>query len=297
MTFRQRLNEYITATETFLDSYLNAAGCVGQEQIVDAMRYSALAGGKRLRPALTMEFCRASCGDWKPALPFAAALEMIHTYSLIHDDLPCMDNDDLRRGKPTSHKVYGEAMAVLAGDALLTQAFELVTNIAYTGSISPAVALRAVNDLAKQAGVLGMIGGQVLDLKAEHKNLDYNALIRLQERKTGALMRTAAHMGCILGGATDAQVAAADQYATALGIAFQIQDDILDIEGEEAKLGKPIGSDFENDKSTFPKLLGIPACHEKVLALTEEAVQSVCDIFDDTSFLESLASSLINRKR
>ncbi|MGN1008370.1 MAG: polyprenyl synthetase family protein [Butyricicoccus sp.] len=297
MTFEQRLKEYAAETEAFLDRYLNTAGCVGQEEIVDAMRYSALAGGKRLRPALTLEFCRAACGGWKQALPFAAALEMIHTYSLIHDDLPCMDNDDLRRGKPTSHKVYGEAMAVLAGDALLTQAFELATNSGYTEGLAPAVILRAVNDLSREAGVLGMIGGQVLDLDAEHKSLDYDALIRLQERKTGALMRTAAHMGCILGGATEAQYTAADHYAAAVGLAFQIQDDILDIIGDEQELGKPIGSDSENDKSTFPKLLGLPACQEKVHALTEEAIEEIRSAFDDSDFLVSLAASLVDRRK
>ncbi len=297
MTFEQRLKEYTVETEAFLDRYLNTEGCVGQEKIVDAMRYSALAGGKRLRPALTLEFCRVSCGNWKHALPFAVALEMIHTYSLIHDDLPCMDNDDLRRGKPTSHKVYGEAMALLAGDALLTQAFELATNSGYAEGVAPAAALRAVNDLAKEAGVLGMIGGQVLDLDAEHKSLDYDALVRLQERKTGALMRTAAHMGCILGEATDAQLAAADHYAAALGLAFQIQDDILDIVGNEQELGKPIGSDSENDKSTFPKLLGLSACHEKVRTLTQEAIEEIRGAFDDSDFLVSLATSLIDRRK
>ena len=149
MTFEQRLNFYAKQTEDFLDEYLNTAGCVGQEKIVEAMRYSALAGGKRLRPALTMEFCRISCGDAERALPFAAALEMIHTYSLIHDDLPCMDDDDLRRGKPTNHKVFGEAMAVLAGDALLTQAFELATR---DTKLPPALVLRAVRSEERRVG-------------------------------------------------------------------------------------------------------------------------------------------------
>ena len=294
MTFEQRLNFYAKQTEDFLDEYLNTTGCVGQEKIVEAMRYSALAGGKRLRPALTMEFCRISCGDAERALPFAAALEMIHTYSLIHDDLPCMDDDDLRRGKPTNHKVFGEAMAVLAGDALLTQAFEIATK---KTNLSPALVLRAVNDLAREAGVLGMIGGQVLDLDGEGKLLDYDALVRLQARKTGALMRTAAHMGCILGEASQKQFDAADRYASALGLAFQIQDDILDIEGDEQELGKPIGSDSENEKSTFPKLLGLTACHEQVRKLTDEAVDSIAAAFEDCSFLESLAYSLVNRRK
>lgn len=297
MTFEQRLNRYMEETEGFLDRYLSPRDCVGQEEVVSAMRYSVFAGGKRLRPALTMEFCRASGGVWEQALPFAAALEMIHTYSLIHDDLPCMDDDDLRRGRPTNHKVYGEAMAVLAGDALLTQAFELTANPEYIGSLLPETVLRAVHDLAREAGVLGMIGGQVLDMDAEHRELDYEALVRLQERKTGALMRTAAHMGCLIGGASAEQTAAADRYTQYLGLAFQIQDDILDIEGDEHVLGKPIGSDRQNGKATFPMLLGLEACRRKVRVLTEEAVDTVKLAFDDCDFLVQLAESLIDRQK
>lgn len=296
MTFESRLKEYVQGIEDFLADYFQSASCAGQRRIVEAMLYSIMAGGKRIRPVLVMEFCRLSCGNWEKARPFAAALEMIHTYSLIHDDLPCMDNDDMRRGKPTNHKVYGEAMAILSGDALLTQAFELASNPKHIESIPAEVALCATHDLARESGILGMIGGQVLDLDAENKTLDYPDLIQLQQMKTGALMRTAAHMGCIIGQASTNQLAAADKYASSLGLAFQIQDDILDIEGDAQELGKPIGSDAENGKSTFPMLLGLPACREKVRQLTDEAIVSVRQAFTDPWFLVELAESLVNRR-
>lgn len=297
MTYHAQLDAYIQQVESFLDEYLNTSGCVGQEPIVEAMRYSALAGGKRLRPVFLLEFCRLSGGEPERALPFAVSLEMIHTYSLIHDDLPCMDNDDLRRGKPTNHKVYGEAMAVLAGDALLTQAFELAANPKYTAGVPAQTAIQAVHCLAKEAGVLGMIGGQVLDLQAEGKAIDYQQLVQLQERKTGALIRAAAQIGCIVGGASPTQLQAATQYAERLGLAFQIQDDILDIEGDEAVFGKPIGSDAENKKSTFPGLLGLEECHRKVRELTGEAIAAVQSGFSSAEFLVWLAQSLVDRKK
>ena len=296
MTWTKQLESYIEQVETFLSHYLQTDGCVGQEKIVEAMRYSALAGGKRLRPAITLEFCRISGGKTERALPFAVALEMIHTYSLIHDDLPCMDNDDLRRGQPTNHKVYGEAMAVLAGDALLTQAFELASNPGYTAGLDARITLQAIHCLAQEAGVLGMIGGQVLDLQAEGQEIGAHTLMQLQERKTGALIRAAAQMGCLIGGASEEQTQAAIQYAEQLGLAFQIQDDILDIEGDEATLGKPIGSDEAKQKSTFPALLGLAACHELVHELTKEAIAAIETSFEDTGFLAALAQSLADRQ-
>ena len=297
MTWQNRLDDYVRQTEAFLHDALHTKGCVGQEKIVESMRYSILAGGKRLRPALTMEFCRVSGGAPFQALPFAAALEMIHTYSLIHDDLPCMDDDDLRRGRPTNHKVYGEAMAVLAGDALLTQAFAVITNLAYTGSLDAGITLQAAHCLAQEAGVLGMIGGQVLDLQAEGRQIDAEDLIRLQERKTGALIRAAVRMGCLVGGASADQTQAAIRYAECLGLAFQIQDDILDIEGDTDVLGKPVGSDAGNHKSTFPALLGLEACHRRVHELTQQAIDAVTPHFDDPAFLTALAESLADRQK
>lgn len=296
MRFQQQLDQDIKQIEQALDAYLTAQECNGQEKIVEAMRYSALAGGKRLRPVLTMEFCRAVGGDPQVTLPFACALEMIHTYSLIHDDLPCMDNDDLRRGKPTSHKVYGEGFAVLAGDALLTYAFETASKQADLNRVSPQQALEAVQILAHEAGYYGMIGGQVLDLAAENQSLTYDELVNLQDKKTGGLIRAAAKMGCVLGAADAPQQKAAETYAGRLGLAFQIQDDILDIEGEEAVFGKPIGSDEKSRKSTFPKLLSLEKCRKMVQDLTDEAVCAI-QILPDPDFLTELAKSLIGREK
>lgn len=296
MEFQERLNRYVAQVECALDDYLTERGCTGQEKIVQAMRYSALAGGKRLRPVLMMEFCRSVGGDPNAALPFACALEMIHTYSLIHDDLPCMDDDDLRRGKPTNHKVYGEGMAVLAGDSLLTYAFETAARKADMSVLTAQQVVEAIGVLAHEAGYYGMIGGQVLDLAAEHQTLGYDELINLQDKKTGGLIRAAAEMGCILGQATEVQREAAKTYANRLGLAFQIQDDILDIEGDEEIFGKPIGSDEKSGKSTFPGLIGIENCREMVRSLTDEAIFAV-KVLPQSSFLVELAESLVGRKK
>lgn len=296
MEFQERLDRYTQEIEQALDQYLTTFGCNGQEKIVEAMRYSALAGGKRLRPVLTMEFCRAVGGDPYAALPFACALEMIHTYSLIHDDLPCMDNDDLRRGKPTNHKVYGEGLAVLAGDSLLTYAFETAARGMNEFDVTAQQAVEAIGILAHEAGYYGMIGGQVLDLAAEHQTLTYEELVNLQDKKTGGLIRAAAEMGCVLGYATEEQREAAKTYANRLGLAFQIQDDILDIEGDEAVFGKPIGSDEKSGKSTFPGLMGVETCRKMVQDLTDEAVCAVKTL-PESDFLVQLAESLVGRKK
>ena len=296
MDFEARMQDYITLTETALAADLDAIADGKQKKLAEAMRYSTLAGGKRLRPVLTMEFCRVSGGDPVNALPFACALEMIHTYSLIHDDLPCMDDDDLRRGRPTSHKVYGEATAVLTGDALLTRAFELASGAAMDGQITADAVLAAIHVLAYEAGALGMIGGQMLDLDGENRSLSCEELVRLQDLKTGALMRAAVKMGCILGGANVEQQQAAAAYASCLGLAFQIEDDLLDIEGDERTLGKPIGSDAASGKSTFPALLGMDSCREKIRSLTDEAIKAL-DAFDDTAFLAALAERLVTRRK
>ena len=296
MEFAEQLQGDIAAIEHALDQYVTARGCSGQEKIVEAMRYSLLSGGKRLRPVLTIEFCRASGGQADLALPFACALEMIHTYSLIHDDLPCMDDDALRRGRPTNHKVYGEGLAVLAGDALLTYAFETIVCFADRSQLLPNQIVDAIHGLAHEAGYYGMIGGQVLDLAAEHTVPTLNELVNLQDKKTGGLIRAAAKMGCILGNASAQQVKAAQTYADRLGLAFQIQDDILDIEGDEAVFGKPIGSDIEQGKATFPALIGLQKCKEMVRSLTDEAIAAV-QAFDDSQFLRQLANSMVGRKK
>ncbi|WP_200809471.1 polyprenyl synthetase family protein [Intestinibacillus massiliensis] len=292
MKFDEQLSEDIKVVEETLKKHLSCEEARGQENIYDAVKYSAFAGGKRLRPVLTIEFCRACGADIQSALPFAAAIEMVHTYSLIHDDLPCMDDDDLRRGRPTNHKVYGEAMAVLAGDGLLNRAFETALQ---PGVPLPAeTVLRAATALARASGMDGMIGGQVIDMEAEGHMLSAEELQNLQDLKTGALIRAAVQMGCIVGGADEKQMAAADVYASRLGLAFQIQDDILDIEGSTETFGKPVGSDAENRKCTYPSLLGLEKCHTLVRNLTQEAVEAL-SAFGDTAFLRALAESLATR--
>lgn len=294
MRFDEQLAQDIDSIEDALKKCLNDEDSGTIKEIYDAVKYSALSDGKRLRPVLTLEFCRACGGDVQAALPFAVALEMVHTYSLIHDDLPCMDNDDLRRGRPTNHKVYGEAMAVLAGDALLTRAFETALSPALLDRLPAETVVRAAAALARAAGMDGMIGGQVMDIQAEGRQLAVSELEALQALKTGALIRAAARMGCITGGADQAQTAAADLYASRLGLAFQIQDDILDIEGNTEAFGKPVGSDAENEKCTYPALLGVAECRALVQSLTQEAIEAL-SVFDDTAFLRALAERLMTR--
>ncbi|MBU5434861.1 polyprenyl synthetase family protein [Pseudoflavonifractor sp. MSJ-37] len=262
--------------------------------IYDAMRYSLLAGGKRLRPVLLLETCRMCGGDVNAVLPFACAVEMLHTYSLIHDDLPCMDDDDLRRGRPTNHRVYGEATAVLAGDGLLTAAFE--TMLENGGDLPPERVLAAAACLGKAAGARGMVGGQVLDMAGEGHALDLTEVEELQRLKTGALIAASAEMGCILAGGPEEQRAAVRRYAQKLGLAFQIQDDILDVEGDEATLGKPIGSDRENEKTTFVTLKGVAGCRELIGKLTREAEKALEPFGDRAAFLIWLTDELVGRK-
>lgn len=295
MTCAQQLAQYGARVETALTHYLDDPASVHYPAIFDAMRYAVLGGGKRLRPALVLAFCQACGGDTAQAMPFACALEMIHNYSLVHDDLPCMDDDDLRRGRPTCHKVYGEAIAVLTGDALLNRAFEVVHTYGLATGLPPQTVLAAAAVLSNASGVCGMIGGQVIDMEAEGVDISEERLRMLQQRKTGALIMAACTLGCLLAGnATAAQQQAAQTYGASLGLAFQIQDDLLDIEGDEAVFGKPIGSDAQNHKTTFPSLLGVEPCHEMVVALTEKAVAAV-EIFPESAFLRELAWSLVGR--
>lgn len=264
----------------------------GLEVMLDAMAYSLKNGGKRIRPVLTLEFCRICGGDYKSAIPFAVAVEMIHTYSLIHDDLPCMDNDDVRRGKPSSHMVYGEANALLAGDGLLTLAFETVLS----AEIDADKKTKAALELAKAAGVSGMIGGQVMDLANEEKITTFDEITTAEMLKTGALIKVAAVMGCIAAGANKVQLEAAEKYCGNIGLAFQILDDILDVTSDEKTLGKPIGSDSENGKSTFVSLLGLDESKRLAAELTEKAKKSL-DIFgSEGEFLSCLADKLYERK-
>lgn len=279
---------YLDEINSALKEYLPAADDV----VSQAMRYSVENGGKRIRPALLLEFCRVCGGDYKKAVPFACTLEMIHTYSLIHDDLPCMDNDDFRRGKPSCHIAFGEEYALLAGDALLTLAFET----AMKSNLSAEITVKAAKELAKAAGVMGMVGGQVLDLQNEGKKVGVPDLQKTDELKTGELIRAACVLGCICAGADDKKIAAAEKYAHDIGIAFQIVDDILDVTSDEETLGKPIGSDEENQKSTYVSLLGIEKSRKTAEELTLNA-QKALDAFDgDVSSLKDFAEKLKNRK-
>jgi geranylgeranyl diphosphate synthase type II len=286
---KEKMDEYVELINNELMSYLPPAQ-EGQRDVVRAMKYSLSNGGKRLRPILVLEFCKACGGDIKDALPFACAIEYIHTYSLIHDDLPCMDNDDMRRGNPSCHKMFGEATALLAGDALLTHAFDIVTN----ANLSDSQICSAVSLLAQNAGVGGMIGGQVLDLKYEDIDPNISEILTVHKLKTGALISAACILGCIAGGATQNQIVSASKYAYNLGVAFQIKDDLLDIVGDEEKLGKPVGSDAQNDKTTYVTLVGLEKAQSDVESLTKSAIKQLAH-FKDVEFLESLSLYLISR--
>lgn len=258
----------------------------------EAIEYSLLAGGKRIRPVLTLETCRMCGGNPEIALPFACAVEMVHTYSLIHDDLPAMDNDALRRGRPTNHIVYGEATAILAGDALLTAAFEQIA-----GAELPADrVVAAIACLAHAAGSAGMVGGQALDMAGEGRALAREELELLQSLKTGALISAAAELGCIAAGGTSKQRAQIQNYAKAMGRAFQIRDDMLDVISSQEELGKPVGSDQINEKSTFVTALGMEGCSALVGKLTQQGIAALQN-FTAPDFHVWLAESLAVRTR
>ena len=258
----------------------------------EAMRYSLLAGGKRIRPTLVLEFCRISGGDVDAALPVACAAEMLHTYSLIHDDLPCMDNDDLRRGRPTNHKVYGECTATLAGDCLQAEAFGTILRSALPAERKAACA----EILAGAAGLDGICGGQYLDMLWEGQILSEEQLSDINNRKTSALLVAACQMGVAAAGGTEAQLEAAGLYAAAIGLAFQIRDDMLDVLSTEEELGKPIGSDAQEQKNTFMALYGEERCAAMVRKLTERAKTVLKGGFADTDFLCALADSMAVRR-
>ena len=281
------MQRYMDRTEEYLARcFTNDAP---QKKLFEAMRYSLLAGGKRLRPVMVLAFCELCGGNAENALPFAAALEMVHTYSLIHDDLPCMDNDDYRRGKLTNHRVFGEATAVLAGDALLTAAFGQLAS----AKLPAERIVEAVRVLSLCAGEMGMVGGQVLDMDAEMRICTEQEVIDIQSRKTGALISAACQLGVIAAGGSSKQQTAAAQYADSLGLAFQIQDDILDVIGDAGKLGKATGVD--KNKNTFVRLYGVETCKEMVARETEKAVHAL-DSFDNADFLIGLARELVHRE-
>ena len=295
MEFKQLLKERINYIESLLNNYTPKEEGY-QKTIMEAMNYSLKAGGKRLRPILTLESCRIVGGNEEDAIPFAMAIEMIHTYSLIHDDLPALDNDDLRRGKPTNHKVFGEGMATLAGDALLNYAFEVMLSSAIDKEDANKY-LKAINEVAKHAGIYGMIGGQVVDVESENKVIDKDKLDFIHLNKTAAMIIGCMRAGAIVGGADKEALEKITTYAKNIGLSFQIVDDILDIVGEEEKLGKPIGSDLENHKSTYPSLLGLEESRRIANELIDEAKNAIKDLSSEVEFLNQLADYIINRDR
>lgn len=267
-----------------------------QQTVIDAMKYSLCGGGKRIRPFLLTE-AYSACGgkDINDIMNFACAVEMIHTYSLIHDDLPCMDDDDMRRGRPSCHIKFGEDMALLAGDALLTKAFDLIFNHTDFDKISYEKTVKAGGILAKSAGALGMVGGQVIDLQSENKVISYDTLHSLHLLKTGALIKASASMGAVLTGADDKTIDSICEYADCIGLAFQIIDDILDVTSTGEKLGKPIGSDSQEGKNTFVTLLGIDKSFAEAKRLTDKAIESVKDLNNNKNLID-FAAFLYNRE-
>lgn len=293
MNFKNTLDLKIEKINNALKSYIPCTDNY-QKNIYDAMSYSLFAGGKRLRPVLMMSVCEMCGADENICMPFAAAIEMIHTYSLIHDDLPAMDNDDYRRGIPTNHIKFGEATAILAGDALLNRAFETVCTHG-CGVSDTERWLRAMKVLAQSSGCEGMIGGQIVDIESEGEDIPLEKIEYIHARKTGAIIRSASVIGAILAGADESQIAAADEFAENLGIAFQIRDDILDIVGDESKLGKPVGSDAENNKNTYARLVGVEKAEEMVDEYSKKAVSALSVFGDRAEFLISLVEYLADR--
>ncbi|MBC6003926.1 MAG: polyprenyl synthetase family protein [Paeniclostridium sordellii] len=294
MNFKDELKSRVNNVEILLNEYMPKEEGY-QKTIFEAMNYSLSAGGKRLRPILTLEACKLVGGNEKDAIPFAAAIEMIHTYSLIHDDLPALDNDDLRRGRKTNHKVYGEAMAILAGDGLLNYAYEIMLKESIRKDDSNKY-LKAINEIAKASGIYGMIGGQVVDIESEGKSISMDKLDFIHMNKTAAIIIGCMRAGAIIGGASEIQLENITKYAKNIGLSFQIVDDILDVVGDEAKLGKKVGSDIDNEKSTYPSLIGLDKSKEIAKNLIEEAKLSISNIDKDSEFLNSLADYIVDRE-
>lgn len=290
MILENMTREYREFIENYLKDYYGQFHNEPQSKLFEAMEYSLLGGGKRLRAVFTFAFCGMCGKDWKKAAPFAAAIEMIQAYSLIHDDLPAMDNDDFRRGRPTNHRVYGEAMAILAGDALLTDAFAMAAR----NEVQDLEALRtAMGILSECTGSLGMVGGQVLDIESEERELTEEEVLAIQSRKTGCLISAACCLGVIAGGGTEKQLEAAAQFASGIGLAFQIRDDMLDVIGTQEEMGKGVGTDEK--KNTFVRLYGLEKCEELVQTYTDYALDAL-SAFEDSAYLTALAKALTERR-
>ena len=288
MDFKPRFNEKLNTVNGWIEE-LSPKGEGLHKVIYEASNYSIKAGGKRIRPILAYSVCEMLGGNAENIKHYACAVEFIHTYSLIHDDLPCMDNDDLRRGMPTNHKVYGEAIALLAGDSLLTYAFECASMSKNEASVT----VKAINAISKAAGIAGMIGGQVIDINGAN---NYDELKTVHKMKTGALIRLCAYLGAIAAGCTEDEINAIDKFADNLGIAFQIKDDILDVESTTEELGKPIGSDDKRDLTTYVTLFGIEGAKEKLDEHTKLAKDALAPFGDKAEFLLQFADMLLNRK-
>jgi len=293
------LKEYLKKRCEIVDKALDQVLPKGDElpsSLHSSMRYSVFAGGKRVRPILMLAACEAVGGNPAAAMPAACAMEMIHTYSLIHDDLPAMDDDDFRRGNPTNHKVYGEATAILAGDALLTEAFILLSHPEEGGG--PAARLRVIQEIAQASGSHGMVGGQVVDMESEGGSveIDLALLSYIHTHKTGALIRASVRAGAILGGADEAALTALTRYGEAVGLAFQIADDILDMEGTTEELGKDAGSDEARGKATYPRLVGLDASKKRARELVDLALDSLSRFDERAEPLRAIASYIVQRK-
>ena len=284
------IKDYQVKIDSRFDILLSKNGQL-YDDVIEACRYATIDGGKRIRPVLLLEFYKLCGKDDDCAYNFACALEMIHSYSLVHDDLPCMDNDDLRRGKPSCHKAFGESMALLCGDALLTEAFSVASK---TLGISSDYVVKALSHIAASAGVNGMIGGQVIDM-ADNTGVDDDVLFEMYRLKTGALLKTACAIGCILAGADDEIVSVAEKFGEKVGIAFQIIDDILDSISDSKTLGKPVGSDEKNNKDTIVVRLGVEYCRELAKKYTDEAYECLKAFDGDTTTLKALAEYLLER--
>ncbi len=289
-----RLDEYMKKINLDLEEYMKkeVENCGLQKEIAEAMSYTLFAGGKRIRAILVKEFCRLCGGEEKASVSAACAIEMIHAFSLIHDDLPCMDDDDFRRGKPSCHKVYGEAMALLAGDALENKAFEI---IAEDKNLSDEVKIKLIGTISRAIGVCGMIGGQVIDTVCQDKMTNIDSISEMYRMKTGAIIRASCEMGCIVAEAYD-KISIAGEYGEKLGIAFQIVDDILDIRGNEKALGKPVGSDKQNKKNTSAVLCGIDEAERIAQKFTDEAMGCL-SAFEDGSFINEISEYLLKRNK
>ncbi len=296
MNFSEERNKRTAYIESILQRYLPPAEGY-QKIIMEAMEYSLMAGGKRLRPMLMWETFRLFGGKGRQIEPFMAAIEMIHTYSLVHDDLPAMDNDEYRRGRKTTHIVYGEDMGILAGDALLNYAFETACSAFDDEETDPVQAGRALQILARKAGIYGMIGGQVVDVKESGHAVSGGTLDFIYRLKTSALIESSMMIGAVLAGADNDQVSAMEKIGEKIGLAFQIQDDILDVTGNEEDLGKPVHSDEKNEKTTYVTWKGLEKAREDVARMTEEAVKELRRFDAPDDFLEQLLVSLVGRKK